>query len=178
MKIIKNFLNDVILFENIAFRDSRGEFLEQFNLQKFQLIVSKRYKICQLNRSLSKKNIIRGLHFQKKNKQGKYIFCNKGKINDIFVDLRKNSSTFGLYEKVELKGNDNYFLWIPPGFAHGFYTRSKLNEVFYLTTDFYNPSVEETIRWDDPVLKIKWGNKSKPIVSKKDMKGKFFSDIY
>lgn len=171
MKIIKTYFNDALLIEANLFKDYRGDFSEIFNLKSLNnLLHNKIKKIVQINKSTSKKNVLRGIHVQTKKPQGKYIFCNKGSIMDVFVDLRKNSKYFGKHKSINLKEKDNYYLWLPPGFAHGFITKSKVNEVYYLTTDYYSPRHDISIIWEDKDLNIKWNCKY-PILSHKDKNG-------
>ena len=170
MNVIKIYFESVILFNNRKYEDNRGNFTEIFNLESFNQKVNGAIEIKQLNRSISKRNILRGLHIQLKNTQGKYVFCNKGSIQDSFVDLRPNSKYYGMSDSINLSEEDDYYLWIPVGFAHGFYTKSEVNEVFYLTSDFYNPIQEISILWNDSDININW-ECVEPNLSEKDRNG-------
>ena len=176
MNVIKKYFEHVILFQNKKYEDNRGNFTEIFNLETFNEKINGTIDIKQVNRSISKKNTLRGLHIQLKNPQGKYIFCNKGSIQDAFVDLRIHSKFYGMSDSIKLSEEDDYYLWIPAGFAHGFHTKSDLNEVFYLTSDFYNPKNEISILWNDSKINIKWGCKN-PIISDKDNNGITFNNF-
>ena len=168
MKIIKTFIKDLLVIEGKIHKDSRGYFrevlLEKFLKKKFIFnVVSK-----------SKKNVIRGLHYQMKKPQGKFISVMKGKIIDVAVDLRKNSKTYGKHFKIILSENNGKSVYIPKGFAHGFGGLEKENLVIYSCTNYRFKAGERGILWNDPVLKIKWGIKN-PILSEKDKKNKKFS---
>ena len=168
MKILKTPFKDLLIIENEKFIDSRGYFRElliEKNLKKkfpFNVV------------SVSKKNVIRGLHYQKKNAQGKYISVIQGKILDVVVDLRKNSKTFGKHFSIILSNENCKSIYIPEGFAHGFAALDKLNIVIYSCTKYRDKNSEHGILWNDKSLKIKWPIK-KPIISKKDKDNKSFS---
>ncbi|MDO9085539.1 MAG: dTDP-4-dehydrorhamnose 3,5-epimerase [Anaerolineaceae bacterium] len=170
-------LTDLFLIKPRIFEDDRGFFYESFHQGKFQ-INGIDINIVQQNHSGSKKNILRGLHYQIKNSQGKLVRVLKGEVFDVAVDLRKSSPTFGCWEGINLSDENKNELWIPPGFAHGFYVLSNWVEVEYSTTDFYDPQSERTIIWNDPELNIKWPipDGEKPILSDKDSQGKLFKD--
>lgn len=176
--IFKNlFVNGLVLIQPKIFEDDRGFFYESFHKQKF-LENGIHLDIVQQNHSGSKKNILRGLHYQIKNSQGKLVRVLKGEIFDVAVDLRKSSSTYGKWEGVFLSEENKHLLWIPPGFAHGFFVMSDWAEVEYSTTDIYSPDNERTIIWNDPDLNISWPipDGEKPILSSKDSQGKSFKD--
>ncbi len=170
-------LSGLIAIKPTIFEDERGFFYESFHKEKFM-----RYgievNIAQQNHSGSKKNILRGLHYQIKNGQGKLVRVIKGQIFDVAVDLRKSSSTFAKWEGIILNEDNKKLLWVPSGFAHGFYVMSEWAEVEYCTTDFYTPENERTIIWNDPELSINWPIPvgEQPILSKKDGLGKLFKD--
>jgi dTDP-4-dehydrorhamnose 3,5-epimerase len=176
--ILKNlFVNGLVLIQPKIFEDDRGFFYESFHKQKF-LENGIHLEVVQQNHSGSKKNILRGLHYQIKNSQGKLVRVLKGEIFDVAVDLRKSSSTFGKWEGVVLSEENKHLLWIPPGFAHGFFVMSNWAEVEYSTSDIYSPEYERTIIWNDPDLNISWPIQvgEKPILSIKDCQGKSFKD--
>ncbi len=170
MKITKTKFNKLLIYQGINFSDKRGEFRE--------LIVQKRLKdkiiftVC----SKSKKNVLRGLHMQKKKMQGKFISVIKGKILDVVVDCRKNSKTFGNSFKIILSSKNCKSIYIPPGFLHGFLTLENENIVVYGCTNYRDKNSEIGVKWNDPFLKINWGIK-KPILSMKDKNNIFFKQL-
>lgn len=174
MKSKNNSQNCMIINPNI-FRDKRGYFFEKYNFNFYKKL-GITFNFVQDNTSVSKKNVIRGLHFQKKFPQGKLIKVVLGKIFDIAVDLRKNKSTFGRVFKFTLSDKNHKLLWVPPGFAHGFCVLSDIAIVDYKCTSFYNVADQYTLNWNDEDLKIKWPIKN-PIMSKKDLNGLSFKDI-
>jgi dTDP-4-dehydrorhamnose 3,5-epimerase len=171
------FVNGLVIIQPKSFEDDRGFFYESFHKQKF-LEGGIHLDIVQQNHSGSKKNILRGLHYQIKNSQGKLVRALKGEVFDVAVDLRKTSPTFGEWEGVVLSEENKQLLWIPPGFAHGFFVMSDWAEVEYCTTDIYSPEHERTIIWNDPDLNIAWPipDGEQPILSTKDSQGKLFKD--
>lgn len=175
MKIYKTKIKGLILIKTNQYFDNRGYFFESFNQKIYSKINIKNYFI-QDNFSISKKNVLRGLHYQKKNPQGKLIRVIKGKILDVAVDIRKNSKTFGKHQSFILSEKNCKQLWIPKNFAHGFLSLSSNTIVNYKCTDFYNPNDQNTIIWNDKDLNIKWPIE-KPIISKKDRDGIFFSNF-
>ena len=167
----KSHIPGIVIIKPKLHFDNRGIFFEVFNKKVYSKITIK-----QINVSVSKKNVLRGLHFQKHpHLQGKFIWVSEGSILDVVVDLRKNSKFFGKHMSVTLKKNQG--IWIPPGFAHGFYTKEKLNIINYAVTKFYNPKSEVTIKWNDNDLKINWGTDKKPIISSKDAMGLSFKNL-
>lgn len=158
-----------------AFEDARGIFFEKYNKSFFYSLGIK-FEFVQDNISISKKNVLRGLHFQKKYQQGKLIRVCKGKIFDVAVDLRRKEKTFGKVSTFILSENISNLLWVPPGFAHGFCVLSKSAIVEYKCTNFYNPKDQFTLIWNDKYLNIKWPIK-KPIISNKDKFGLTFRDL-
>lgn len=170
-------LKDLVLVKPKIFSDDRGFFFESYHRNTY-LEFGIDLMIAQQNHSGSEKNILRGLHYQIKNSQGKLVSVLNGEIFDVAVDLRKSSSTFGKWESVILSSENKHELWIPPGFAHGFYVMSDWAEVEYSTTDFYSPEHERTIIWNDPELNIKWpiSEGEDPILSPKDGRGILFKD--
>ena len=170
MKIIKTKFKDLFIIKGKSFYDGRGSFRE---LYKKKLI---KKKLIFFVVSKSKKNVLRGLHYQTKNQQGKYLIVLKGKILDIAVDLRKNSKTYLKHFRCILSEKNNKSIFIPAGFAHGFYSYDKENIVIYGCTNYRNKLSEKSLRWNEPTLKIKWPSK-KPILSKKDKNNKFLKDL-
>ena len=171
MKIFKTKFKGILVVKGDKFKDSRGSFREILRENK----INKSFKFHIT--SVSKKNVIRGLHFQKVKPQGKYVSVLKGKIVDICVDLRKNSKTFGKYYKIILSDKNCYSIYIPPGFAHGFGTMEKENIVIYSCTNYRHKHSEKGISWNDKDLKINWGIK-KPIISQKDKNNERFRDLF
>ena len=161
MKIIKTKFKDLVILIGIKHQDKRG-YLRELVLEK---LIKKRFKF-QIT-SVSKKNVLRGLHYQIKKPQGKLISVIKGEVFDVAVDLRKNSKTFGKHFSITLNEKNCYSVYIPPGFAHGFITTKKENIVCYSCTEYRSPKNEKSLKYNDPRLKIKWPVK-RPIVSKKD----------
>ncbi len=170
-------LKDLIAIRPRIFEDERGFFYESIHINKFKLNGIE-INIAQQNHSGSKKNILRGLHYQIHNSQGKLVRVLKGQIYDVAVDLRKSSPTFAKWTGIILNDDNKKLLWIPSGFAHGFFVMSDWAEVEYCTTDFYNPDGERTIIWNDPDLGIEWPINlgETPVLSQKDCEGKKFKD--
>ena len=170
MLIEKTKFKDLIIVRSPIYKDQRGFFKEIYKkkILKKELIFD-----CL---SHSKKNTIRGLHFQKKNSQAKFITVVQGRILDVVVDLRKNSKTFGKHFSIKMNYNSNFSIFIPEGFAHGFACLSKNCTLYYRCTNYRHQKSETTLKWNDPELNIKWRIK-KPILSEKDKKGKLLNDI-
>ena len=171
MKIKKTKFKDLIIFKSRNFYDKRG-FFRELAIEK---LIKKKLVFTVVSKS--KKNVLRGLHMQKKNKQGKYISVLKGKILDVVVDCRKNSKTFGKHYKILLSEVNCKSIFIPEGFAHGFSCLGKENIVVYSCTNYRNPLGEKGILWNDKTLKIDWKVK-KPIISKKDKNNPRFKDYF
>ena len=170
MRKISTSLPGVIILEPRVFGDERGFFLESYNEQVFaDLGIGERF--VQDNHSSSRRNVLRGLHYQIKQPQGKLVRVVEGEIVDVAVDVRRSSPTFGGWEAVHLSGENKRMLWIPAGFAHGFRVRSESAQVLYKATDYYAPEHERTLSWNDPDLKIEWELDGDPIVSAKDQRG-------
>jgi len=174
MKITKTKLKDAYIIENQVFEDKRGFFIESFNLKKIEEVIGKN-TFVQDNHSKSVKGVLRGLHYQIEHVQGKLIRCVSGSVFDVIVDLRKSSSTFGQWFGTTLSGS-HLQIWVPPGFAHGFYTLSESAEVEYKVTDYYYPEYDRTLLWNDKNLNIPWQIVGEPIISDKDLVGKSFED--
>ncbi len=177
MRFLPTSIPDVIIIEPQVFSDTRGFFMEVFQAQKFASAGLPTHFV-QDNHSGSRQGILRGLHYQIQNPQGKLVRAVVGTIFDVAVDLRKSSPTFGKWVGVILSAENHLQLWIPVGFAHGFYVLSEWAEVHYKTTDFYNPQGERTLRWDDPQINIEWPliDHHPPLLSEKDARGKFLSE--
>ncbi len=149
-------LQDVLVIEPKVFGDQRGWIYESFNQQEFKCATGIYVKFVQDNHSLSKKGILRGLHYQIDHVQGKLVRVTRGAVFDLVVDLRQSSPTFGQWFGLELSADNHLQLWIPPGFAHGFLVLSEYAEFLYKTTDYYDPSSERCLIWNDPTLAIEW----------------------
>lgn len=171
MKFSKLSIPEVILFEPNVFGDDRGFFFESFNLRSFENAVGKKVNFVQDNHSRSVKNVLRGLHYQINNPQGKLVRVVQGEVFDVAVDIRKNSPTFGRWVGEILSSENKKQLWVPEGFAHGFLTLSDTAEFLYKTTDYYAPVSERCIRWDDPSIGITWKLEDQPLISAKDQAG-------
>lgn len=173
MKVIDTRIPDVKIIEPSVFGDKRGFFMETWNQNGFQESVTGRpTKFVQDNHSKSKKGTLRGLHYQTENTQGKLVRVVSGEVFDVAVDIRKGSPTFGQWVGEYLSANNKRQLWVPEGFAHGFYVTSEVAELVYKCTNYYNPSTEVSIKWDDGDIGVKWpldGNC--PLLSDKDKNG-------
>ena len=163
-------LRGLVILEPRVFADERGFFLESYNQRAFaEFGIEERF--VQDNHSSSRRNVLRGLHYQVKHSQGKLVRVVEGEILDVAVDLRRSSPAFGRWEAVHLSGENKRMLWIPVGFAHGFRVISEKAQVLYKATDYYAPEHERTVAWNDPDLKIDWKVEGEPIVSAKDQHG-------
>ncbi len=172
MKIVPTAIPDVLIIEPQVFGDSRGFLMETWNRKKFQEAGLK-LDFVQDNHSSSVKGTLRGLHYQTVNTQGKLLRVTAGRIFDVVVDLRRSSPTFGRWVGEYISAEDKKMFWVPPGFAHGFLVLSDIAEFQYKCTDFYNPTHEKCIIWNDPQLNIAWPleNGLQPILSDKDKSG-------
>ena len=170
IRTISTSLPGVVILEPRVFGDERGFFLESYNEKTFAAVgIAERF--VQDNHSSSGRNVLRGLHYQIKQPQGKLVRVVEGEILDVAVDLRRSSPKFGRWEAVRLSGENKRMLWIPVGFAHGFRVISEKAQVLYKTTDYYAPQHERTLAWNDPDMKIQWELDAEPIVSAKDRRG-------
>ena len=175
MKSIKLKFPEVLLLEPEIFKDERGFFYESFNQNKFDKATGKKIFFVQDNLSKSKKNTLRGMHYQlPPMTQGKLVSVLEGEIFDVVVDLRSSSKTFGDFLCQKLNSETKQQLWVPEGFAHGFLVISDFAEVMYKTTNFYNPNLERSIIWNDSDLSINWPNYSNILLSDKDKKAPSF----
>ncbi len=174
MKVLEKIFDKAILFELKKHEDERGSFTEIFSEKKYYDVIG--HKFVQDNFSYSRKNVLRGLHFQDPNPQGKLVYATRGKILDVIVDIQYTSKTFGQYYSVELSENNKYQLWIPEGFAHGYCVLSNDASIVYKCTRFYDPTSEKTILWNDHEIGIEWPHEDF-IISKKDKNGIKLSDL-
>jgi len=171
MNVIPTQIPDVLIIEPKVFGDDRGFFYESYNQKKFQHATGIECDFVQDNHSLSSQGVLRGLHYQIKQPQGKLVRVVSGEVCDVVVDIRRSSETYGKWVSVELSAESKRQLWIPEGFAHGFLVLSKSAEFLYKTTDYYAPDYERCIKWNDQKLAIDWPIAGKPIVSEKDAEG-------
>jgi dTDP-4-dehydrorhamnose 3,5-epimerase len=171
VKVFPTEIPDVLMLEPKVHQDERGFFLECYNRRTFNEAAGRKVEFVQDNESFSVRNVLRGLHYQIRQPQGKLIQVMAGEVFDVAVDLRRSSSTFGKWVGVTISGGTHRMLWIPPGFAHGFIVLSEHAIMLYKTTDYYAPEHERTIVWSDPSLNIRWPLEAKPIVSDKDRRG-------
>lgn len=177
MEFIPTKIPDIVLIQPRVYEDPRGYFMETYRLDRFSAGGIPQ-NFVQENQSCSQKGVLRGLHYQIRQAQGKLVRVISGEIFDIAVDIRRSSPTFGQWVGIILSAENRQQLWIPEGFAHGFYVTSDYAEVVYKVTDYYAPEWERSILWNDPQIGIEWQLKesSFPILSKKDMEGKLLAD--
>lgn len=168
MKAVPTEIPSVFILEPKVFADDRGAFFESFNADVFRKATGFEGAFVQDNHSTSRRHVLRGLHYQDPRPQGKLIRVVAGAIFDVAVDIRPNSPTYGRWFGIELTAENRRQLWVPPGLAHGFLTLSDTADVLYKATDFYAPGCEGCIRWDDPMLAIRWPLTEAPILSPKD----------
>ena len=171
MKATRLAIPDVVLIEPKVFGDERGFFYESFNQKAFNEATGTDHQFVQDNHSRSSKGVLRGLHYQIQQPQGKLVRVVQGVVFDVAVDIRKSSPTFGQWVGVELSADNHRQLWVPPGFAHGFVVLSDTAEFLYKTTDYYAPEHERCIAWNDPTLAIDWKLQQAPALSTKDAQG-------
>jgi len=176
MNVIKTNLPEVMIIEPKVFGDERGFFYESFNAKKFAELTGVDLEFVQDNHSMSAKNILRGLHYQIQQAQGKLVRVVSGEVFDVAVDLRKSSPRFGQWTGVTLSANNQRQLWIPPGFAHGFVVTSDKAEFLYKTTDYWAPEFERSLMWNDPAIGIEWPITEAPVLSGKDQVAKLLAD--
>lgn len=176
MNVIETAIPDVLILEPKVFGDDRGFFMESYNQQAFQAATGLNVSFVQDNHSKSIKNVLRGLHYQVQQPQGKLVRVVHGEVFDVAVDIRKHSATFGKWVGEILSAENKRALWIPPGFAHGFFVTSDSAEFLYKTTDYYAPAHERCIVWNDPVLAIEWPIEDNVLVSQKDAAGTAFRE--
>ena len=177
MNIIKTDIADVLVIEPRVFGDARGFFYESFNQKIWQEKTGVQTTIVQDNHSRSEKNVLRGLHYQIQQPQGKLVRVIRGAVFDVAVDIRQSSPTFGRWVGFELSEDNHRQMWIPQGFAHGFLVLSDVAEFLYKTTDYWASQHERAILWNDPDLAIKWPLQNPPILSAKDANGMRFEEV-
>ena len=168
MKVFKTAIPDVLLIEPKVFGDDRGFFYESFNQKVLEEATGLKTRFVQDNHSLSSKGVLRGLHYQIRQSQGKLVRCIAGEVFDVTVDIRKSSPTFGKWVGNILSAQNKQMMWIPEGFAHGFLVISDTAEFLYKTTAYYAPEHERGLLWDDPVISIDWPLEGKPLLSERD----------
>ncbi len=176
MKIIKTGLPDVLLIEPRVFGDDRGFFFESFNARAFASATGLNPVFVQDNHSRSARNVLRGLHYQIRQPQGKLVRVVAGRVFDVAVDLRKHSPHFGKWTGTELSAENRRMLWIPAGFGHGFLVLSDSADFLYKTTDYYAPEHERCVIWNDPDIGIQWPLDGEPILAAKDIAGRLLGD--
>ena len=176
MKVIDTKLKDCVIIEPDVFGDERGFFLETYQLQRYADLAGITAPFVQDNHSRSARDVLRGLHFQRSKPQGKLVSVVGGAVFDVAVDLRRESPTFGQWDGLILSEDNKKQLWVPPGFAHGFVVVSEAADFHYKCTDYYDPSDEGSILWNDRDLNISWPIRS-PVLSKKDALAKRLSDL-
>ncbi|HET9408172.1 MAG TPA: dTDP-4-dehydrorhamnose 3,5-epimerase [Candidatus Sulfotelmatobacter sp.] len=175
VKVTQTSIPELLILEPRVFGDERGFFMETYN-ERVMSEIGIKERFVQDNHSCSARNVLRGLHYQIKQPQGKLVRVVEGEVLDVAVDLRRLSKTFGQWEAVRLSGENKRMFWIPAGFAHGFSVLSEKAHVLYKATDFYTPEHERTLAWNDPDVKIDWEVKGNPIISPKDQRGATLKD--
>jgi len=176
MQAIATDIPEVVILEPKVFGDERGFFFESYNENAFAAATGLRPRFVQDNHSRSARNVLRGLHYQIQQPQGKLVRVTQGEVFDVAVDVRRSSPTFGKWVGVVLSTENRRMLWVPEGFAHGFIVLSEYAEFLYKTTDFYAPQHERSIRWDDPLIGIQWPLQEQPLLSAKDSQGLSISE--
>ena len=177
MKVTPTNIADVLIIEPKIFGDSRGFFFESFNQREFNAVTDTHLNFVQDNHSRSQKGVLRGLHYQLEQPQGKLVRVVRGSVFDVAVDIRTTSPTFGQWVGLELNEQNGRQLWVPPGLAHGFLVLSESADFLYKTTDYYAPALERCIAWNDTDLAIKWPLSDVPTLSVKDKSGSFFRQL-
>lgn len=176
MKVMPTRIPDVLVIEPRVFGDARGFFFESFNHRAFQEAVGLDIAFVQDNHSRSAQGVLRGLHYQVRQPQGKLVRVVRGAVFDVAVDIRRDSPTFGQWTGIELSENNHRQLWIPPGLAHGFLVLSNSADFLYKTTDYYAPQHERAIAWNDPDIGIEWPLSVPPLLSIKDQQARRLRD--
>lgn len=176
MNVIKTNLPEVLVIEPRNFCDDRGFFYESFHAKKFAELTGVETSFVQDNHSLSAKNVLRGLHYQIRQAQGKLVRVVAGKVFDVAVDIRRSSPTFGQWTGITLSAENKRQMWIPTGFAHGFMVLSDSAEFLYKTTDYWAPEHERCLQWNDPSVAIQWPLLDAPVMSAKDQQGQLLAN--
>jgi len=176
VKVIATAIPDVLIIEPKVFGDERGFFFESFNRRQFAELTGRDVDFVQDNHSRSVKNVLRGLHYQIQQPQGKLVRVVQGLVFDVAVDIRNSSPTFGQHVAVELSAENKRMLWMPEGFAHGFVVLSDTAEFLYKTTDYWAPEFERSISWNDPAIGIQWPIQGEPALSAKDQQAKLLAE--
>ncbi|MFH1812786.1 MAG: dTDP-4-dehydrorhamnose 3,5-epimerase [Pseudomonadota bacterium] len=172
MKVVETGIAGLLVLEPKVFGDARGFFMESFNARAFREATGLDVSFVQDNHSRSGKGVLRGLHYQVNQPQGKLVRVAQGAVFDVAVDLRRSSPTFGKWYGVELSGENHRQFWVPPGFGHGFYVLSESADFLYKTTDYYAPEHERSLAWNDPTVGVEWSLQGSPLLSPKDIAGK------
>lgn len=172
LKSVPTTIPDVLVIEPKVFGDERGFFFESFNHRQFCKLIGRDAAFVQDNHSRSAKNVLRGLHYQIRQPQGKLVRVVQGEVFDVAVDIRKSSPTFGHHVALKLSADNKRMLWIPEGFAHGFVVLSETAEFLYKTTDYWAPAFECCVAWNDPAIGIQWPFQGEPTLSAKDQQGR------
>ncbi len=175
MQVTRTSLTEVLLLTPTVYGDSRGHFFESFNQQRFNQLIGQDIRFVQDNQSRSAHGVLRGLHYQLKQPQGKLVRVIQGEIYDVAVDLRRSSAQFGQWTGAILSAENRLQMWVPPGFAHGFLVLSEHADVLYKTTDYYAPGHERAICWNDPQLAISWPEIQQVVLSEKDQQASLFN---
>ena len=176
MKVTESGIKGVFIIEPDVYKDDRGFFMETFHIERYRKLLGINLDFVQDNISRSSKNVLRGMHFQRNNPQGKIVKASRGEILDVIVDLRKDSPTYGAWESFKLSEHNKLQVWIPPGFAHGFLVMSDSADFEYKCTEYYHPEDEHCLMWNDPEVAIDWPIND-PILSEKDKQGLFLKDL-
>jgi dTDP-4-dehydrorhamnose 3,5-epimerase len=176
VNVIPTAIPDVLIIEPKVFGDERGFFFESFNRRQFAELIGRNVDFVQDNHSRSAKNVLRGLHYQIQQPQGKLVRVVQGTVFDVAVDIRRSSPTFGQHVGVELSADNKRMLWVPEGFAHGFVVVSDTAEFLYKTTDYWAPEFERSIAWNDPAIGIQWPIQGEPSLSVKDQQAKALAE--
>ena len=176
MQVVETPIPDLLIIEPKVFGDERGFFFESYNQRRFEELTGLNQTFVQDNHSRSARNVLRGLHYQIKQPQGKLVRVVAGEVYDVAVDIRRSSPTFGKWFGLHMSAENKKMLWIPEGFAHGFAVLSEYAEFLYKTTDYWAPEHERSILWNDPELGIDWQLQGEPVLSGKDQAGKLFRE--
>lgn len=177
MKVVRTSIPELLILEPRVFGDARGFFMESFNARTFAEVTGLETDFVQDNHSRSQRGVLRGLHYQLRQAQGKLVRVASGRVFDVAVNMRRSSPTFGRWEGVELSEDNHRQFWVPPGFAHGFVVLSETADFLYKTTDYYAPEHERCLAWDDPTVAVDWQLEGiEPLLSAKDRVGKSLAE--